>query len=235
MMATILIKVQNKFFTYLTIIKKLLVPIIVPKKFRFKRFINGIESYSQSSQDIFVRSILQNKKGGIYVEIGAFDEIEDSNTFILENKLNWRGVSFEIVEDACQDFNKIRKNPCICGDATTMDYNGIFLNMNLPKQIDYLQLDIEPAEQTLKALLALPLNEYRFSVITYEHDRYKSGDDCMRQSREILENLGYKLVVQNVRVNGLDFEDWYVDPLVIKPEAYSKYLLKDIEHIDIFK
>lgn len=39
-------------------------------------------------------------------------------------------------------------------------------------QLDYLQMDIHPAEATLEALKALPMDKYRFSVITYEHNGY---------------------------------------------------------------
>ena len=51
---------------------------------------------------------------------------------------------------------------------------NLFLRKNYPKQIDYLSLDIDPSEATLAALKKLPLDEYRFSVITYETEVYRA-------------------------------------------------------------
>ena len=45
---------------------------------------------------------------------------------------------------------------CLSEDATLYDYKSLFEERNYPKQIDYLQLDIDPAEGTLRALKALP-------------------------------------------------------------------------------
>ena len=65
-----------------------------------------------------------------------------------------------------------------------LDYAAIFEKENVPSQVHYLSLDIEPADQTLATLRALPLEKYRFSVITYEHDNYVSGPACMNEARE---------------------------------------------------
>ena len=70
-------------------------------------------------------------------------------------------------------------------DATTVDYKAIFEENNFPNQIDYLQVDIEPAQQTLNALLQLPHDDYRFSVITYETDVYRDGPDCQEEDYEV--------------------------------------------------
>ena len=93
-----------------------------------------------------------------------------------------------------------------------------------PAQIDYLSLDIEPANQTLAVLKKLPLDKYRFSVITYEHDRYVSGTKYMDESRKIFESFGYVRVVSNVLWEGRDFEDWYIDPNVVSSDVFKKYI-----------
>ena len=98
------------------------------------------------------------------------------------------------------------------------------------KQIDYLQLDIEPSSNTLSCLKRLPLNEYRFSVITYETDFYdKSISEEMalsvrEESRRILLSHGYEMVVGNVCNVGNDpFEDWYIDPNVIDKDIVKLF------------
>jgi hypothetical protein len=172
----------------------------------------GRLSYSQAGQDLFALFASGFKKHGSYVEIGAHDPIRDNNSFLLEQNYGWRGVSLEIDHAYAYFFNRRRQNRCIEADATRADYREIFLKANLPKEIDCLQIDIDPAIQSLRALQSLPLNDYRFRAITFEHDRYQESDDVMLQSREILRAHGYVLLMPNIRNLGLDVEDWWVDP-----------------------
>jgi hypothetical protein len=198
------------------------------EKLRYK--FNGAESiknnYSQAFQDMFVLSILDGKKNGTYVEIGGDHGVIISNTYLLETEFDWKGVSFEIDRSKVEGYNSIRDNKCICADAIQFDYKKFFKENNYPKQIDYLQVDIEPAWQTLNALKALPLDEYRFSVITYETDLYKDGPDAGEEAMEILLSRGYELVVRNVANQNNPYEDWYVDPTVVDPEIVKLFVQK---------
>jgi len=101
-------------------------------------------------------------------------------------------------------------------------------------QIDYLSLDIEPAHQTLAALNLLPLDDYRFSVITYEHDYYREGPECMSLSRALLSSYGYQLVCENVQINGDAFEDWYVDPSVVSESRWRRFVSRETNHAALF-
>lgn len=169
--------------------------------------------YSQVGQDKFVLESLNYKRNGVYVEIGAYHSTEISNTYVLEKDYGWTGVSFEIVQDRVNEFNLNRNNKCYVADATVFDYESLFDRLNLPKQIDYLQIDIEPASNSLLALLALPLEKYRFSVITFEHDLYndEKNIEIKNQQKEILLNLGYTLEKENIVCDGYPFEDWWLD------------------------
>jgi hypothetical protein len=199
----------------------------------FLRKTNNRDTFSQACQDLFVLDMLENKKNGFYLEIGASHPFESNNTFLLENQFFWRGLSLEIDDNSANIYNNARLNKCMLGDATNFEYKKSFVEMNVPLIIDYLSIDIEPAENTFKALLQIPLNEYRFRVITYEHDRYVSGDIYMNKSRSYLESFGYKLIVSNVKSNGRDFEDWWVDPQLVKKEIWENYIISDIEFKDI--
>jgi hypothetical protein len=176
-------------------------------------------SNSQAGQESFVLNSLKEKTNGYYIEIGSNDPFAWSNTYLLETKYNWSGLAFEIEQNLVDSYNNIRKNKCIQADATSFDYLKYFKENNVPKQIDYLQLDIEPARQTLQALYALPLTEYRFSVITFEHDLYADPNNALikAESEGVLNALGYVMVVENV-TDGNDhrpFEDWWIDPSVV--------------------
>lgn len=169
------------------------------------------KSNSRENQDLFILYVLNKKRNGIYVEIGANHPITDNNTFLLESEFDWKGVSIEWNVNLCNLFNLIRKNPCIAVDATTTDYDMVFQLNKFPSNIDYLQLDVDPPSNTLKALKLIDFNKYSFSVITYEHDLYAGGKLEREESRNILESYGYTRVISDVMHKDLTFEDWYVN------------------------
>jgi hypothetical protein len=194
-----------------------------------------MENFSQAGQDKFILSILQNKKNGKYIEIGSFDPVQISNTYMLEKYFSWKGFSLDIISEYVDKFNSNRINKCICADGTTFNYDEQIQKMwgNIDR-IDYLQVDCEPAENTYKCLCAVPLDKYRFSVITFETDYYTSGGgEVRRLSREKLLQNGYKLVASDVCNEGNAFEDWYVDPSYVSEEIYKKFICENKEGKDI--
>ena len=95
-------------------------------KTKFTGAENIENNWSQSMQDMFVLSMLDGKKNGVYVEIGADQPRVISNTYLLENDFDWSGVSFELDGDKVININKVRRNKCIFADATTYDYKFLF-------------------------------------------------------------------------------------------------------------
>lgn len=190
------------------------------------------KNYAQSYQDMFVLSMLDGKKNGTFVEIGAFDAVFISNTYLLESEFGWTGLAIDIEKAAQKTFKKKkRKTDFIVQDALTIDYEAVFKKSGFGSQIDYLQLDIEPQSNTLNCLKLLPLDKYRFSVITYETDFYDTSvtrEDSLKnreESRKILLSHGYELIVGNVANTSTEdpFEDWYVDPKVVDPKLISLF------------
>lgn len=70
-------------------------------------------NYSQALQDMFVLSILNGKRNGTYVEIGGYDGINLSNTYLLEKDFGWTGIAFEIEQEKTDKYNTQRKNKCL--------------------------------------------------------------------------------------------------------------------------
>jgi hypothetical protein len=185
---------------------------------------NKIEkNYSQVMQDIFTLSVLNGKTDGTYIEIGSGDPFYGNNTALLE-ELGWKGVSIDIEPNHVKKFNELRKNICFQTDATTINYTELFEDKNLPSNIDYLSLDCDPPEITYDILTKLPLDDYKFAVITYEHDYWNDTERKYQLiSQEYLISKGYELVINNVGANeNQPFEDWYVHPDLIDMKRVKK-------------
>jgi len=67
------------------------------------------KSKSQLRQDIFVLSELNYKKNGYFVEFGATNGIDLSNTYLLETEYGWNGILAEPAIYWHNDLNKNRK------------------------------------------------------------------------------------------------------------------------------
>ena len=192
-------------------------------KCHFKGSENIEYNYSEAMQDMFVLSMLDGKREGVYIELGADQPVIINNSYMLESQYGWTGVSFEYDQDKSNLFNKVRKNDCICADAIQFDYEELFKERNYPKQIDYLQLDIDPTTGTFDALKRMPFDDYRFSVITFETNVYTEGADIQEEQRIFLNSKGYQRVIKNVKNEGNPFEDWWIDPLIVPPERWTLF------------
>jgi FkbM family methyltransferase len=72
--------------------------------------------YSQIGQDIWViERLYPGKSSGYFVDVGAYDGIEFSNTYALENEHGWRGIC---VEADPLNFRKLSQNRgCVCVES----------------------------------------------------------------------------------------------------------------------
>lgn len=175
----------------------------------------------QILQDKFVLNILNKKKNGYFLEIGSGDPIEINNSYVLETSFNWKGIMIEHNETILEKYKLYRPNSIhVISDASTVNYYDLLQKHNAPKNIDYLQIDLEVNNRstltTLENLNNTIFDEYTFAVITFEHDIY-IGDHFNTRllSREIFLNRGYVLVFADVRNGGCPFEDWYVHPSLV--------------------
>ena len=99
-------------------------------------------SNSQAQQDKFIINVLKGKENGYFLEIGSNDPVHINNTWVLEKYLNWEGIMIEYSNEWIEDYKRIRnKSKHVIMDATLIDYKELL--RDFPKNIDYLQIDIE--------------------------------------------------------------------------------------------
>lgn len=192
--------------------------------FKFKGSDKIEKNFAQTYQDMFILAALNGKKKGKYLEVGSGDPFYNNNTALLETQFGWKGASIEIEQDLVDKFNTERKNKAYCQDAVATDYRKFLRELKMGNEFDYLQLDCEPASNTYSILLSIPFDEYKFAVITYEHDYYAEPDQPYRmQSRDYLQDQGYELVVTDLSADkNSSYEDWWVHPDLVDREIIDK-------------
>lgn len=175
------------------------------------------KNYSQAYQDMFILSMLNGKKNGLYLEIGAQQPFYQNNTALLETEFEWKGISIEILPELCEQFERERKNTILCKDALKVNYEELLSEFSDERVWDYLQLDCEPSKTTFEILLSIPFEKWKFAVITYEHDHYVDMSGCYREkSRRYLKAMGYEMCVNDISPNDTSpFEDWWYHPDLI--------------------
>ena len=170
--------------------------------------------FSQSGQDQFAYNI--SGSNGTYLEIGAHDPVINSNTFNLEVKCNWNGISIEYDKSFQMSWgdNKLRKNNVVWDDAFNINYSSLIKQRELPNRLNYLSCDIEPAENTFNILKKVISSKLNFDFISFEHDKYSIGNKYEDLSIEYLKNYNYKVAVKGVYSRNKRYkiyETWFVN------------------------
>jgi hypothetical protein len=129
----------------------------------------------------------------------------------------------------------------IMEDATTVNFKNEFEMLEFPNIIDYLQIDLDVDNRsTLTVLENLDrdiMDNYKFRVVTFEHDIYR-GDyfNTRTISRNIFEKRGYVRVFSDVKQLNSPFEDWYVYPDCVDMNYINNIRTDEsIEGLDIIK
>ena len=205
-----------------------------------------MDSYSDLSQDIVALLLLGKNK--FFFDIGCGDYMDRNNTRLLEEN-GWKGILLD--KDSFNYKTNPRTNSSIyVADATDRDtILNILTKENAPKTIDYISLDID--QYSLDGLYALPLDTHRFKFMTFEHDLYADPSQpthtqrphgewrkCLLRKTEApkyLEKFGYVRVGDSITVNGLQVEDWFVDPTQFNMEIFKEVIdRKEIDHKEYY-
>lgn len=176
---------------------------------------NGIQWRSQLRQDRFVALMFDGLRDGSFVDIGAGHPEQMSNTVVLEREFGWRGILCDIENADALQRERAKEN-IVLRDALLFQRSD--WNANLGKIaddawfIDFLSLDIEPADATLEVMVRLPMDMFRFRIAMIEHDCYRDEDGPLRRElvRTYMAWRGYLLVCELGSVDHGQIEDWYI-------------------------
>jgi FkbM family methyltransferase len=167
-------------------------------------------SYSQIGQDLRVIQTYNNKEDGFFIEIGASDGINLSNTYLLETKYKWKGICCEPIPNKFKELVNNRPNS-ICYSEAVFNQSGLSLNFDIANNFDLL------------------------SGISEYIDAYKSTVDKNKTSIEVqtislLDVLEKSNAPKFIEYMSIDTEGSELE--IIKNFDFEKYTfgLIDIEH-----
>jgi len=190
------------------------------------------KNYSQLDQDLWVLSKFNENYQGFFIDIGANDGINLSNSYLLEQK-GWNGVC---VEPNRYEFDKLQNSrksnnyqACISdfngkcyftengyfgriaekniGDTDCFTLEYFLDNIGTPKTIDYLSIDVEGGEYDI--IRDFPFEKYFVKYITIEHNAYGKDFTLKNQIHSVLSNY-FNLEKENIG----EIEDWYINKLI---------------------
>lgn len=181
----------------------------------------------QLDQDKWVCDMFGYKSGGYFLDIGAFDGVQISNTYYLEKNLGWDGIC---VEAGKNNFEELIKNrSCTCLNVAVTDHNAfvnfaenwtygkigegirtecisidrLLIDWKVPKAIDYISLDVEGSEYDILKLF--PFDDYQVNLWTIEHNAHEDGGIMRDNIRHLMLSNGYSIYKEQ------PFEDWWHD------------------------
>jgi len=94
-----------------------------------------MSSYSQFGQDLKVLKFYNNKLNGFFIEIGASDGIEFSNTYLFEKNYAWKGICVEPIPYRFKDLVINRPNS-LCFDYAVYNQSNLDVNFDIANNVD---------------------------------------------------------------------------------------------------
>lgn len=68
----------------------------------------GPHKYSQGPEEWLIRDFFQNARNGVFVDVGAYEPVKWSNTYLLERDLGWGGIAVDALEEFAPAYHRER-------------------------------------------------------------------------------------------------------------------------------
>lgn len=172
---------------------------------------------------------LDGLRGGFFVDVGAYDGVEHSNTLALERDYGWRGLCVE--PNTAAYLRLIVNRPgsawvCTLASNTSvpLPFDGVTVGagtlmaadtlthmlklVDAPPVIDYVSIDVEGHE--LQVLDGMDFDQWTVRLITVETNVYIDGPARKDAIHERLTARGFVRIREDVVAPGYGpFEDWF--------------------------
>ncbi len=206
------------------IIKNLPLPIV-----RKIRSFSRKKYYAIDNIDVKLQKHL-NYNNGFFIEVGANDGINQSNTFYLEKKRNWTGVLIEPAPNnyiSCKN-NRSTLNNYYCNACVSFNYKEEYVKMaysNLVSTSFNLDSDISnPVLQAQKGMPSYKDNEIPLfgAIACTMNDILKASNAPQNIDFFSLDVEGAELEV----LKGIDFNEYYFKYILVE--------CRDINRLETF-
>jgi len=71
---------------------------------------SGQKLYSQNNEELIIRDFFNDRKGGIFLDVGCAHYMEMSTTYYLERHLEWQGVAVDALAEFAAGYAQNRSN-----------------------------------------------------------------------------------------------------------------------------
>ena len=166
-----------------------------------------------------------NYNDGYFIELGANDGIEQSNTFFYEKKKNWKGILIEPIPHKFLDCinNRSDRNSIFCNACVGFEFKKKFVEvvysnlmstpMNLRSDIKYPEKHAESGKKFLNS----KEKTFKFAAIT------STLNDLMIKSNapNIIDLLSLDVEGAEMEVlDGIDFNKYFFKYMLIESRSF---------------
>ena len=68
----------------------------------------GDALYSQDDEETLIRAFFEDRRDGVFLDVGAGDPVKNSTTYYLEKHLGWRGIAVDALAEYAADYARLR-------------------------------------------------------------------------------------------------------------------------------
>jgi FkbM family methyltransferase len=191
------------------------------------------KSYSGGAQDLIINYFFQNKKKGVYIDVGCYHPYNGNNTKLLYDR-GWSGINIAISEkkgekdlyffhnrSAINSLSEIRKKEAKeIKRIKTKTLNSIIENSKFKdEKINLLSIDVEGHE--IEVLRSVDLNKYFPEMIVIE---FLERDilDNMEFHNQNIDQIINSDIYQHMIKNGYHFVNWLHSDLIFVHNSVRK-------------
>ncbi|MDR3645998.1 MAG: FkbM family methyltransferase [Candidatus Babeliales bacterium] len=179
--------------------------------------------YSQHGQDKYVNEqIFKSKKNGVFVDIGAFDGIDISNTYFFEKELNWTGICIEPIEEV---FNLLAKNRnCVCVKGCVFEVTGEKDFLKVKGYPEMLSGLLETYDERHLRRIDVEINEKGGSREVVKVKTYNFNDLCKQNNITHIDYLSIDTEgSEESIIRSINFDEIFIDVISVENNFNSDF------------